>query len=95
MASVGIVESWEVMMGALERMRMLDTRMMAEKERLEDWDTGEKEEWDVESTFGGRGGGFGRGYSTLSKRLERVRTGDWGISSGKKRASSLRNEETF
>ena len=98
LASIGIVESWEVMMSALERMRMMDAQIITEKEkeRLEDWDAGEKEEWDVESTFGGRGGGLGRGYSTLSKKLERVRTGDWGMGSGgKKRASSLRNEETF
>jgi hypothetical protein len=38
---------------------------------------------------------LGRGYSTLSKRLGQVRTGDWGMSGGKKKASSLRNQEIF
>lgn len=95
-ASAGIVESWEVMMGAIERMRVLDTRnLMVEKERLEDWESGGKDEWEPPSASFQAGGGLGRGYSTLSKRLERVRTGDWGMSGGKKKASSLRKEEVF
>ena len=92
-ASEGIVESWEVMLGAIERMRLLDAKNSSpEKEELEDWDSGEKSDWDL-AHF--PSGGLGRGYSTLSKRLGQVRTGDWGMSGGKKKASSLRNQEIF
>jgi hypothetical protein len=94
-ASAGIVESWEVMMGAIERMRMLDAKSGSkagkEKQALEDWDGEEKAEWE-NINFQAQGLGFGRGYSTLTKRIDRVRTGDWGISSPKKRPSSLRKE---
>jgi hypothetical protein len=93
-ASTGIVESWEVMMGAIERMRILDAAN-ASKEHLDEWDSGEKDEWET-SQF--PAGGLGKGYSTLSKRLERVRTGDWGMAGmagTKKKASSLRKEEIF
>lgn len=93
-ASAGIVESWEVMMGAIERMRMLNiSNSISDKERLEDWDSGDKDDWETSSHT--PSGGLGRGYSTLSKRLERVRTGDWGMSVGKKKASSLRREDIF
>jgi hypothetical protein len=88
---MGIVESWEVMMGAIERMRILDANKLA-KEQLDDWDSGEKDDWEI-SHF--PAAGLGRGYSTLSKRLERVRTGDWGMQGGKKKTSSLRKEEIF
>jgi hypothetical protein len=91
LASVGIVESWEVMMGAIERMRILDTAG-TDREHLDEWDSAEKDEWET-SQF--PGGGLGKGYSTLSQRLERVRTGDWGMTGGKKKASSLRKEEMF
>jgi len=82
-------------MGTIERLRLLDARGgMVEKENLDDWDGGEKEEWDApQSQF--PGAGLGRGYSTystLSKRLGQVRTGDWGIP-GSKKPSSLRNFE--
>lgn len=85
-ASQGIVESWEVMMSAIEKMRLMD-RKKAVKERLEDWDGGEKEDWE---NLNFPSGGLGRGYSTLSKRIGQVRTGDWGMSGGKKKPSSLR-----
>jgi WD repeat-containing protein 59 len=76
------------MMSAIEKMRMLDRQNGGkEKERLEDWDGGEKGDWE---SVNFPGGGLGRGYSTLSKRLGQVRTGDWGMSSGKKKPSSLR-----
>jgi hypothetical protein len=88
-ASAGIVESWEVMMSAIERLRMLDGAGNNETDNLDEWDTGEKE-WDLSSQFsrGGVGRGFST-YSTLSKRLGQVRNGDWGA----KKASSLRNFE--
>jgi len=92
-ASVGIVESWEVMMNAIERMRVLESRDR-EKEGLEDWESGEKDEWGSDMARV-PSGGLGRGYSTLSKRLGQVRSGEWGMSSGRKKPSSLRKEEIF
>jgi hypothetical protein len=83
-ASQGIVESWEVMMSAIEKMRMLDQQMGNKEERLEDWDSGERGDWDFLS------GGLEKRYSTLSKRLGQVKTGDWGMSGGKRKPSSLR-----
>lgn len=95
-ASVGVVETWEVMMGAIERMRILDQKNGAKsgkaKERLDEWDGAEKADWE---NINFPSGGLERGYSTLNKRLGQVRTGDWGMSSGKKKASSLRNQEIF
>jgi len=92
-SSIGLVESWEVLTSAIERMRALDEKnapsMGTEKESLEDWGGEEKSEWD---NLDIPGGGLGRGYSTLSKRLVGVRTG---MQSGKKKASSLRNEGMF
>ena len=80
-ASQGIVESWEVMMSAIEKMRLLDRKAGKEREgeRLEDWDGGEKGDWE---SVNFPNGGLGRGYSTLSERLGQVRTGDWGMSGG-------------
>jgi hypothetical protein len=80
-ASDGIVESWEVMMNAMEKKRLM------KKERLEDSDDGEKGEWESVN-FSSKG--FGRGYSTLSKRLGQVRTGEWGMGGVKKKSGSLR-----
>jgi WD repeat-containing protein 59 len=86
-ASIGLVESWEVLTSAIERMRVLDAQNAGkEKELLPEWGGEEKSEWD---NLDVPGGGMGRGYSTLSKRLVGVRTGDWGMPSGKKKASSL------
>ncbi len=91
-----MVETWEVMMGAIERIRLLDAKHESkgdkEKQALDDWDGEERDHWEALHI---PSGGLGRGYSTLSKRLGQVRNGDWGISSGKKKPSSLRNEETF
>jgi len=89
-ASAGIVESWEVMMGTIERMPALDTAGNIGDD-MGDWDGGEKEEWDLAQV----GRGLGRGSSMLSRKLEKVRTGDWGMGGNKKRASSLRKEESL
>ena len=76
-------------MSEIEKMRKLDRQNgRNEKERLEDWDGGEKGQWD---SVNFPTGGLGRGYSTLSKRLGQVRTGDWGMSGAKKKPSSLRS----
>jgi WD repeat-containing protein 59 len=95
-ASDGIVESWEVMMGAIEQMRKLDamngSNSGKDMQALDEWDVEEKADWESVQF---PSGGLGRGYSTLSKRIGQVRTGDWGMSSGKKRPSSLRKEEIF
>ena len=77
------------MMSAIEKMRMLDRQSGGkEKERLEDWDGREKGEWE---NVNFPAGGLGRGYSTLSRRLGQVRTGDWSMSGGKRKPSSLRS----
>lgn len=89
-ASHGVVESWEVMMGAIELMRMQDAKgIQDEKEKLEDWERTDRSDWEnvpISHT------GLGKGYSTLSKRLVQVR-GDWGITGTKKKTRSLRKEE--
>jgi hypothetical protein len=76
-------------------MRALDEKSAAsmgkEQEPLHEWDGEAKSDWDT-GHLDIPGGGFGRGYSTISKRFVGVRTGDWGMPSGKKKASSLRNE---
>ncbi|KAF4637262.1 hypothetical protein G7Y89_g837 [Cudoniella acicularis] len=94
-ASAGLVESWEVLTSAIEQMRLLDAKDFAEhgNEPLTDWHGEEKSEWDNLSV---PGGGLGMGYSTtITKKFGRVKHGDWGMSSGKKRASSLRKEQIF
>ncbi|TAQ85966.1 hypothetical protein B7494_g5714 [Chlorociboria aeruginascens] len=64
-ASLGIVESWEVMMGAIEQMRLIDKlHGIVEKN---DGDTDDQGGWE---NIAVPSGGLGRGYSTLSKRLE-------------------------
>ena len=86
------------MMGEIERMRLLDAKGGAkagkEKQALEDWDGEEKADWDARENinFQVQGRGLGRGYSTISKTIDQVRAGDWGISGAKKRPSSLRKE---
>jgi WD repeat-containing protein 59 len=100
-ASAGVVESWEVMMGEIERMRLLDAKGGAkagkEKQALEDWDGEEKADWDTRENinFQVQGRGLGRGYSTISKTIDQVRAGDWGMPGAKKRPSSLRKERIF
>lgn len=92
-ASEGIVESWEVMLSALERMRLLDVnRVEKEKIELEDWDTEDKSDTQVTHH---PSKALSKGYSTLSRRLGRVRTGEWGTPGGKKKANSLRKQDLF
>ncbi|KAF8864519.1 hypothetical protein BDZ45DRAFT_581868 [Acephala macrosclerotiorum] len=95
-ASVGVVESWEVMMGAIERLRALDAKHGSKgkekQEALEDWHGERRTEWE-DINF--PAAGLGRGYSTLNKTLGGVRTRDWGLAGGKHRPSSLRKEEIF
>jgi hypothetical protein len=92
-ASDGIVESWEAMLSALERMRQLDAES-ADRERnsLDDWDIAEKSDPPSAHTPSKK---LGKGYSTLSKRLGQVRSGEWGTPLGKKKPSSLRKEDLF
>lgn len=98
-ANDGVVESWEIMMSAIERLRALDAKnRVAASEKLDDWDSGGKDDWEHSDTGltrvpSGASAGLGRGYSTLSQRLGRVRTGDWSMSGAKKKTSSLRNQE--
>jgi hypothetical protein len=92
-ANEGVVESWEVMISALERMKFLDAGSPEkDKAGLEDWDTEDKSDPQL-AHLPSRG--LGKEFSTLSRRLGRVRTGDWGTTSGKKKASSLRKEDLF
>jgi WD repeat-containing protein 59 len=87
-ASAGIVESWEVMMGAIEKMRQIDTMDEKDVAAFDEWDV--KNDWeDIQFP----NGGLGRGYSTLTKRISQVSKGEWGMGSAKKRPSSLRNQE--
>ena len=77
------------MMSAIEKMRMLDRQNGGkEKELLEGSNGGEKGEWE---NVNFPAGGSGRGYSTLGRRLGQVRTGDWSMSGGRKKSSSLRS----
>ena len=87
-SSAGIVESWDVMMGAIELMRKMNPQE-DDKPTPDEWD-GEKSDWE---NIQFPNGGLGRGYSTLSKRIGQVRTGDWGMPGVKKRPGSIRKEE--
>lgn len=102
-ASKGVVESWEVMMGSIERMRILEikstpgSRAGKEKQRedLEEWDGEAHADWEVSGFPPVTVGGLGRASSTL-RRFGQVRGGEWGLGSGgKKKASSLRNEKFY
>jgi hypothetical protein len=90
-ASAGQVETWEVMIGAMEKMRLLESRNVVKARKdIEDWDGEEKREWENLPS-----GGLAKPYSTLTRRIGQVRTGDWGMSAARKKPSSLRNEETI
>lgn len=98
-ASAGIVESWEILQSAIEQMRLLDAlhNKNKSKQPTEEW-VEEKAEWSGHERadwehIGFPSSGLGKGVSTLGRRLGQVRAGDWGMSSGKKKPSSLRNEE--
>jgi hypothetical protein len=77
------------MMSAIEKKSLIDRQRGGSDERLEDWDGGEKGEW--ENVNAPSGGLSSRGYSTLGKRLVQGRTSHWGMSGEKKKASSLRS----
>ncbi|CAD6444580.1 41379e3c-a425-45ba-b024-d0160578351a [Sclerotinia trifoliorum] len=88
-ASMGLIESFGVM---IEFMRALERKkQLTEKEDVEEWEAPveEKDEWENISI---PPGGLGRNPSTLAKRVEQVRSGDWNL---KKKPSSLRKEESF
>jgi hypothetical protein len=73
-------------------MRALDkhaSKGMKEKQDLDDWDVEMSVDWEAAQV---PCGGLGRGYSTLTKRLDQVRGGHWGMSPEKKKPSSLRDE---
>jgi hypothetical protein len=93
-ASQGVVESWEVMMGAIEAMRKMHAAAVANGEdgdessvTAEDWDGDAWASDDIPAA------GLGRGFSTLTTRMDKVRTGEW--SGGKKKASSIRGGESL
>lgn len=99
LASAGKVDpNYQTMISEFERLRLLDAQAGdGDKETLD-------EEWQIPQLPGGglgigqAGQGIPNGvhstYSTLSKRLGKVRSGDWGIhGSGTKKPSSLRNFE--
>ena len=93
-----MVESWDVM---IDLMRKAAVGHENEKE-AEDLEFEEKNEWEsvpLPKNKDGESsnivGGIGMG---LSRRIGQVRTGDWGLAgmtSGKKRPSSLRNQELY
>lgn len=71
-------------MSAIEHFRMLDAKNgVKDKEKLDEWDTGEKEDWEEAQLPGA----FGKGHSTYSALSKRLATGDW----GSKKASSLKS----
>jgi len=89
-AEQGVVESWEVMIGALEMMRR--AHHSTKKSRTGNLDGGERSDWDSSKSVdmrseSGQGSSVGKGYSTLSKRLGQVRNAEWG--SGLRRKGSL------
>ncbi|KAJ8067290.1 hypothetical protein OCU04_004648 [Sclerotinia nivalis] len=88
-ASMGLIESFGVM---IEFMRALERKkQFTDKEDVEEWvaPVEEKDEWE---NINIPSGGLGRTPSTLTKRVEQVRSGDWNL---KKKPSSLRKEESF
>lgn len=91
-ASAGLMESWDVMIDAIERMRLLHSTGAGDAES-EDFENDDRSDWEkikspgrVDHLTVGESAGMG-----LSKRFEQVRTSDWGLASVKRRASSLRN----
>lgn len=95
LASTGLVETWEVMMGAIESMRALEEKngVKATEESIDEWD--EKTDWEHMSPP--PVGELVKPYNSLSRRLGQVRSGvgEWGMSGAKKKPSSLKNQEMF
>lgn len=93
-AGMGVVESWEAMMGAIEKMRKLH-RAHKHTKSDEEWDDGDREEWSSvkrESGLPPPPSPTGMGISTLSRRLGQVRSAEWG-SGLRRKGSLLRREE--
>ncbi len=88
-AEQGVVESWEVMIGAIERMRKAHHHHTKRRD-IEEMDGGDKSDWDSSRSVDMRESGQ-RAYSTLSKRLGQVRNAEWG--SGLRRKGSLLKRE--
>jgi WD40 repeat protein len=84
-----LVESWEFLTSAIEKMRKLDELNKAKdreegKESLEGWEGEEKSEWEDS-----KGSNMGIG-AHLRGRLSQVKSGEWGMAGVKRRTSSLR-----
>jgi WD repeat-containing protein 59 len=77
-AGLGVVESWEVMMGAIDLMRKLHGN--GKRRKHEDWGSSEKEDWEKSESgvVTPSSPGFGKGYSTVSRRLGQAKAGEWG-----------------
>jgi hypothetical protein len=91
-AGLGIVESWEVMMGAIDLMRKLHG--ISQRRKHDDWGGSEKDDWEKSGSGVATppSPGFGKGYSALSRKLGQVRTGEWG-SGLRRKGSILRKDE--
>lgn len=97
-AGMGLVESWEAMMGAIEMLRKLNGHHKPRKS--EEWEIEGRGDWGT-TTPDSRpesrhppspGLGMGMGYTNLSRRLGQVRSTDWG-SGLRRKKSLLRREE--
>ncbi|KAM3075292.1 hypothetical protein ACMFMG_007266 [Clarireedia jacksonii] len=89
-ASIALIESLGVM---IEFMRALERKKaVAEKEDVDEWDLDDKTDWE---NINIPSGGLGRTHSTISRRVERVKAGDWGLSGTKRRSGSMRKDESF
>jgi hypothetical protein len=95
---MGLVESWEAMMGAIEMLRKLNGHHKSRKS--EEWEIEGRGDWGT-TTPDSRpesrhppspGLGMGMGYTNLSRRLGQVRSTDWG-SGLRRKKSLLRREE--
>jgi hypothetical protein len=91
---MGVVESWAVMLGAIEQMRR--QHQHGRRRGTDEWDAGEKGDWESAraesiSNVSISNAGLANRYSTLSKRIGQVRSGEWGT--GLKRKSSILKRE--
>lgn len=93
-AGLGIVESWEVMMGAIDLMRRPHGN--SKRRKHDSWGDSDKDdngkpESGVTTPLPP---GFEKSHSTLSRRIEQVRSGEWG--GGLRRKSGIiRKEESL
>lgn len=101
-AGMGVVESWEVMMGALEMMRRREAKKVAKvgpRRLTEEWEE-EGGVWEgarlgTEVALKTRMGQMQGGYSSLSRKLGQVRGGDgWmGVGSAGRKRGGLGSSE--